>query len=311
VSTRLLLVAWALAAAHCSRSGFETYGIGDSRPGDSIQAAGDSSTAGDPTSCVWGPFSTPVNLTAINSTDTDWGPGLSADGLELLFSSDRDGSNYEIWRATRAAADQPFVLDRKLDELTLAGWQGGPTLSADGLTLFYRSGAQQLWTASRPDLTSDFAGPIAVTTGGFDSQSVTGPDLSNNGLRLYFSNTDPNEDVLVASRPNPQSDFASIVPVAGLGTPAKESFPTVSTDELEVFLEWAPTPGGLEQIRRATRATMSDPFSPAQPIPEINTAHAESDPELSVDGTTLIYASIRPDGNVGSNDLWMAVRECL
>jgi Tol biopolymer transport system component len=47
------------------------------------------------------PFSPPSPLANVNSAFHDDDPAISADGRELYFSSNRDGKNFRIYRATR------------------------------------------------------------------------------------------------------------------------------------------------------------------------------------------------------------------
>ena len=50
-------------------------------------------------------FGTPTNLgPEVNSSDYDFSPSITADGLQLYFESDRPGGvgTYDIWMSTRA-----------------------------------------------------------------------------------------------------------------------------------------------------------------------------------------------------------------
>lgn len=98
---------------------------------------------------------------AVNSTFRDSSPHLSADGLQLWFTSNRPGSHGErdLWFCTRDSLTASFrtpvnagaVLNSNHDEES-------PTLSADGRTLLFESnrpdpakddGKEEIWTSRR------------------------------------------------------------------------------------------------------------------------------------------------------------------
>ena len=84
-------------------------------------------------------WSRPVNLGRIvNTKNMEAGPALSADGLTLLFVSDRPGGlgKQDIWMCTRARANGPWRKPVNLGRnVNTNGMDGGPSLSSDGLTL--------------------------------------------------------------------------------------------------------------------------------------------------------------------------------
>ena len=69
---------------------------------------------------------------------------------------------------------------------------------------------------------------------------------------------------------------------------------TMSTDGLNcVFVRPQSNDFGTKDIWQASRATVRDSFSPAQPLTEINTPEDESAPALAPDGRALIYREYR------------------
>ena len=102
----------------------------------------------------------PENLgPRVNSSYTDWSPNISTDGLMLLFMSNRpdhgsESDNYDIWVTTRQTVldnwSEPVKLGAQINGPHI---EGGPSLSADGSTLFFHStrpggpGFVNLWQA--------------------------------------------------------------------------------------------------------------------------------------------------------------------
>lgn len=83
------------------------------------------------------PFSTPANLSEINTIANEGAPSVSADGLTLVFHSDRNGP-FQLFRATRGSLAEPFD---NIEHLSFADTPGGhsmhPYLTSDGSTLYF------------------------------------------------------------------------------------------------------------------------------------------------------------------------------
>lgn len=101
------------------------------------------------------PFDHIENLGAINSPQNDGGPVLSADGLELLFDSERPGGGggEDIWHATRPDRDASFAAPRNVVELNSTSDDSDPALSGDGTTLYlsydWEANGAEIWVATR------------------------------------------------------------------------------------------------------------------------------------------------------------------
>ena len=99
------------------------------------------------------PFGDFRNLLEINSTQWDFHPRLSCDGLALYFASRRNGYS-QLFRATRSNADSPFGSVERLSIFdSLGGALEYPAVSGDGSTLYFcsnrpgESGGWDLWQA--------------------------------------------------------------------------------------------------------------------------------------------------------------------
>jgi hypothetical protein len=105
-------------------------------------------------------FAAPVVLTELDTPSSETSPTLTADELEIIFSSNRpgDAGQFDLYRATRTSLAEPFsniepltALNTPLDDL-------GAELSLDGSTLTFNRGAQisggnaEVWQATRPCL---------------------------------------------------------------------------------------------------------------------------------------------------------------
>src|SRR2546430_5742213 len=136
---------------------------------------------------------------------------------------------------------------------------------------------------------------------------------------LYFASDRPGglggTDIYAAAQ-LVDGTFGPAVLIPELSSPSDDVAPAVRRDGLEVFIASTRLGGlGEQDIWVATRATTSDPWSPAADLgPLINSENSEGGPALSADATALFfYAALRP-GNVGTEgrlDLWVTTRARL
>ena len=79
-------------------------------------------------------------LKLVNTKALEYAPAISSDGLELFFTRvEKITANAEpqIWRAARKSTHDPFGEPQLVSAIT--GFAEGPTLSQDGLSLFYHA----------------------------------------------------------------------------------------------------------------------------------------------------------------------------
>jgi hypothetical protein len=87
----------------------------------------------------------------INTSDLEYAPALSEDGLELFFTRPSGiwpFSQPKIFRARRATPDEPFG---KPEELKIDGFVEGPSVADDGTLYFHKKvdGRYQIWRQPR------------------------------------------------------------------------------------------------------------------------------------------------------------------
>lgn len=197
-----------------------------------------------------------------------------------------------------------------------------PSLSADGLTLYFGSdrpdgqGNLDLWQATRPDLSSSFGevNNLAMLNG---SSHDTHPWISGDGLSLVFASSrtggQGDYDLWMASRANALEAFS--VPVnlgTTINTSYRDSRPCLSFDGLDLyFTSNRPGGEGNTDLWVSSRSTPQAPFGPAVNLgPSVNTPYREGGAGISSDGMTLFFNVDRPDG-FGSEDLYVATRSSL
>ena len=143
------------------------------------------------------PWQTPVNLgPAVNSAEDEITPVISADGLELIFDSYRPGGvgASDLWVARRDSKSAPWQRPQWLGAtLNKEGIEHCPTISADGLALYYdytppgsETEAGDLMLARRSSLSAAWGEPISL---GQSFSTHWAASVSHDGKTLYFTST--------------------------------------------------------------------------------------------------------------------------
>jgi Tol biopolymer transport system component len=106
------------------------------------------------------------------------------------------------------------------------------------------------------------------------------------------------------------ADFVFGTPT-NLGLPVNssvaEGVPSISNDGLALY--FGSNRGGAFDLWVATRATTKDNWSmPVSLGSPVNSSSGENGPSISVDGLSLYFHSLRPDG-YGHADIWVTTRE--
>ena len=265
---------------------------------------GDGGAAGD-----GGPdtaFSAPVPLTELSSGMGEDDPSLTADLLEIYFSSSRSGSQ-RVWRSVRSAATDPWPAPQMVTEVDGANINN-PKISLDGLALIFSStrapnlGGSDLWLATRPDRGSVFTfariDELATVDGDYEAYLVM-PDA----LQLFYTHNPGGESGLwYATRPMPGAPWSGPFELANLNSTAYDGSAWV--DATLTTLMFNTERGTDRDIYYSTRATPGDAWADPLPFTEINTSAIESDPWLSPDGHTFVFVSDKD----GPSQIYMATR---
>jgi len=275
-------------------------------------------------------FGKPVNLgPTINSEYADWLPCISADGLEMYFSSNRAGGygDHDIYVTTRSTADADWGPPVNLGPTVNGPYEDSAAfISADGLTLYYvplyfesgGSWAWDIWITRRLSKDADWGKPINLgPTVNSPSIDVT-PSISNNGLELYFASNRSGGygagDLYVSTRVTTDSDWGTPMNLGPtINNSSADYCPFISSDGFALFFSsdnLGPfRPGGLgrSDIWVTMRTRVFDSWGPPVNLgATVNSSAVDYAPSISADGSTLYFGSDRP-GGIGSADLWQAL----
>src|SRR5262245_60339170 len=98
-------------------------------------------------------------------------------------------------------------------------------------------------------------------------------------------------------------------PIPELNPAGTSNFsPTVSTDELYmVFASRRPGGAGGYDLYDTSRPSVLAPWSPPVNLAALNSTSDDHEPNLSIDGLTLLFASARA-GGIGRSDIYVSTR---
>jgi len=274
-------------------------------------------------------FGRPVNLGPnINSSSVEIDPSISADGLELFFESRRPGGHgpADIYVSRRASKDDPWGPCTNIGApVNTAHYAQAPSISADGLTLFFSAynrpggyGSDDLWVTTRKTKDDPWEEPVnlgaTVNTSTYDWM----PSISADGLVLFFMSGRAGgfggNDLWFTSRATKNDPWGSPVNLgAPINSSLNEAFPDISADGRMLFFSdhmlgpFRPGGCGGQDIWVTTRATTNDPWGePMNLGPVINSSDWEFSPNISADGSTLYFSSGPPVGGDNNCDIWQA-----
>jgi hypothetical protein len=147
------------------------------------------------------PWAIPVNLGSIvNSSSNEWTQSISADGLELYFSSWRPGGlgDADLWITTRATIEDEWTAPVNLGPtINSSSDDVNPSISTDGLCLFFFSvrpggyGSRDIWVTTRASRDDDWREPVNLGPPVNTSSMDQGASFSPDGSALFFCSNRP------------------------------------------------------------------------------------------------------------------------
>jgi len=187
------------------------------------------------------------------------------------------------------------------------GFEGKPSLSADGLELYFVSdrpgalggpGDQDIYVSRRASTQADWGPPERVPPPISSPFFDITPSISLDGLALYFAsnrpgpNSPPWPDLWVSHRASVNDPWGEVVNLGpGVNTPLFEGSISVSDDELTAHFAGV-TPDFVFKIYMSTRNSKDEPFGPRVLLdPPINFDGQAYGPALTPSGHTMFFAA--------------------
>lgn len=204
-----------------------------------------------------GRLSAPTNLgSGVNSTKHEGGMAISADGSRLFYTSCHrpDGlGDCDIYEARRLDGGEWQTLGN-IRTINTGDWEGNPTLTPDGQTLYFvsnRRGAisssMDIWRSDRDPTTGEWSAPVNLGETVNTSDDEDSPFVTVDGSTLYFSSE--GRDIGIGGFDFYRGQIAadgSVASIENLGS-------GINSPSDERFLAVAPSGVGLYFARASTR----------------------------------------------------------
>ena len=195
---------------------------------------------------VWG---IPVNLgSMVNSSVRDGAPDISTDGCSLYFNSYNGQGNMDIWVTTRASISESWGKRINLGStINISNWEAGPSISADGLSLYFDSerpgsvGGQDLWVTTRATKDDSWGEPVSLGPTVNSSTDDWNPSISDDGLALFYVS---DWDLWMATRPTKEETWDSPVNLGPNINTHQDITPDISSDGSTLYF-CSDRPGGV------------------------------------------------------------------
>jgi len=200
-------------------------------------------------------WETPVLVAELSHTGNDGNPMLTADGLTIYLSRER-----QMHVATRASVGATWTLPIEVAELNVSSFVACPAPSADHLSIIFCQERLpddfDLFISTRSGTSDRWGAPAWL-----DSLSTGGNDLNGyfalpGGLEFWYNSdrtgTIGGRDLWIARRSSTSVfDFETPSPVPGINTVSDEENPWISDDLRTLF--FVSDRGGSKDIYVATR----------------------------------------------------------
>jgi hypothetical protein len=233
--------------------------------------------------------------------------GIAAVMIIALFSV-RVNSMKEA--STDCSAGKPYCYGTPVhldSPINTPGFEGKPSLSADGLELYFVSdrpgalggpGDQDIYVSRRTSVNSSWGAPERVPPPVSSAFFDITPTISLDGLALYFGSNRPGPfsppapDLWVSHRTSVNDPWGEAVNLgAGVNTPLFEGSIDISPDELTAFFAGV-TPEFVFDIFVSWRSSTDEAFGPRVKLPPpINSEGHDYGPALTPDGHLMFFSS--------------------
>jgi Tol biopolymer transport system component len=240
------------------------------------------------------PFGTPVALSSLAAMAFQAQPRLLPAELAVYFERTVVDAGNDLLTAQRAQADAAFGMATSIPELDTPSNEEDPTLSPDGLRIFFTSdrpgglGAYDIWQASR-NATTDAFSTIALTANVSSTQDERHTYYVPGALYFASSRTSSYHIYRAAEQ---SGGFASPLLVAELSSSGFDYCPVVTTDELRIyFASDRGSDAGANQVWTSVRSSTAQPWPTPTPVSELDAFGSVIPSWISDDGCRLYISS--------------------
>jgi Tol biopolymer transport system component len=192
-----------------------------------------------------GAFGAATPVAVVNGSTGDRTPRIGADGLTLLFRSNRGGKGWDILVSTRATTLATFSAPVQLANIDTDSNELDPFVVPNGSTIYFSSnrsggvGGNDIYYAVQT-ASGSFGSPQLVPGAVVNTAAAEGaPVLSRDGLFLYFASDRGTTglDIYVARRATIADPFNSLAALSELNDVSDETPTELSADGCVLYFD--------------------------------------------------------------------------
>ncbi len=257
------------------------------------------------------PFGAPRLITELSDPRAfDDDPTLTDDMLVIVFNSDRDFGDDDLFMSERASATDSWSAPRSLDELNTNAAETTPEMSGDGLVLYFASsrlggyGGYDIYRSTRASRADRWSAPAHVDSlSSPQSDSAAAPIMGETITAIVIESRSTSPYILESRRPSAAVDWGAAVPLA-LGGDGTDRSAMLETTGLGLWFDSNRTGGMGYDIYLALRPDLDSPFGVPTRIDELASIGTDTDAWVSPDLRHIFFCSNR----TGDYELYEASR---
>ncbi len=233
----------------------------------------------------------------INSAAGELGAHLTADGLTIVFASQRQQGSFgahDLWTCSRTSVDNRWSAPINLGEqINSDKHETAPVLSPDGLSLYFQRVGDGSFVSTRDSFESPWSQAAPYESGSFGT-----PWSTSDGLAMVYSSMKGtgNRDLCIKRRPSRSAPWPDATRLESpINSDVDESHPTLSDDgRLLIFDRGTETNDPqVGKLWMATRTDWDAPWSEPVSIDSLNSGTLDRTPRLLADGKSFLFDSWR------------------
>lgn len=184
-------------------------------------------------------WSTPTDISELNTAGDDATPEITRDGLTLYWVANGAAGMKDIWMATRPDRGSPWANKTRIVELASAADESGPTLTPDGLLFIFSTNptaTDDLYASTRATTAAAWSTPAVINGLNMAGVDDGEPFINGTGTFILWSSARTGGgDIYMARRADRTQPWGAPMAVGELNTAAMEGDPWLSPDEHVIY----------------------------------------------------------------------------
>jgi hypothetical protein len=244
-------------------------------------------------------FEPPVLVAELGTEDNAENPTLTADLLELYFTTSRVSDNGDVWVAKRQDANAPFDAPEAVSAVNTDSFETSAAISSDGLTLWWGSerdgglGAVDIWVTERSSRDDAWSEPSNVMELNSPARDAPRPLGAHDTLMPLSSDRAASSLYQTYLARRQGTGFAAPERIEELAFSERSVVDGFLSQDGEALFYSSGPVDMPQDLYVALRRGEGEPFLEPIALDDLNTAADERDPWLSPDGKSFFFTSDR------------------